>query len=440
MPTIGEKIRQMRLQRGLTQTDLASDMVTPSMISQIEGDRAKPSYALLQSMANRLGMPVEYFMHDMDEQFNLAAQMHMAEYYLLTEQPQRALEALACVDEPSSIGLSNQQYNLLKIHGLRLLGEYDQAIPLLEALREQAYRMQDQRLQFRVFKESGYIEYGLSNRIGAMHEWNKAIHLGESLSRSDEISTVQVHAQMSDILIMMDTVEQELEGCKLATEHLQKASQITEAHGNFAAIGESLIQDARNAMESDMARARTFIERAISLMECTKLVEQHILIRVRLSEDMSAKADPWTQAALATTSVDPLAFISAECTRIDKMIATGNTEAAARRVARCFEILDDYRREGYPEHTEWSMPIIELRIFEAVIRHDLGDVSSAIELLESIVDRLMPEAHKTTLTRLYAYLILWNKELGQGERMTLWTDKMEELLYEEKIIPLFVPL
>lgn len=56
---MGRRIREMRLEAGLTQTQLAKDIVTPSMISQIEAGKAQPSPNLLQKLAERLGVAPE---------------------------------------------------------------------------------------------------------------------------------------------------------------------------------------------------------------------------------------------------------------------------------------------------------------------------------------------------------------------------------------------
>ncbi|WNS44163.1 helix-turn-helix transcriptional regulator [Paenibacillus sp. MMS20-IR301] len=60
--TIGEKVKQLRKAKGLTQTDLAGEQMTKSMLSQIENGRALPSMSSLQFLAGRLGVDAGYFM------------------------------------------------------------------------------------------------------------------------------------------------------------------------------------------------------------------------------------------------------------------------------------------------------------------------------------------------------------------------------------------
>ena len=58
---IGAKIRELRLKRGMTQSQLAGDQITRNMLSLIESDKASPSVSTLCYLAERLEMPVGYF-------------------------------------------------------------------------------------------------------------------------------------------------------------------------------------------------------------------------------------------------------------------------------------------------------------------------------------------------------------------------------------------
>lgn len=62
--TIGEKIRHLRKSMGLTQSELAGDFMTKSMLSQIENGRAYPSMRTLQYLASRLKQDPAYFLEE----------------------------------------------------------------------------------------------------------------------------------------------------------------------------------------------------------------------------------------------------------------------------------------------------------------------------------------------------------------------------------------
>jgi tetratricopeptide (TPR) repeat protein len=57
---IGERVRQLRIARGLTQTELGLGQCSKEYISQIERGRARPTPAALDWLADRLGVPQRF--------------------------------------------------------------------------------------------------------------------------------------------------------------------------------------------------------------------------------------------------------------------------------------------------------------------------------------------------------------------------------------------
>lgn len=61
---LGEKIKQARLEAGLSQRQLCAGQITRNMLSQIEHGTARPSMDTLRLLAAGLGKPVSYFLED----------------------------------------------------------------------------------------------------------------------------------------------------------------------------------------------------------------------------------------------------------------------------------------------------------------------------------------------------------------------------------------
>ncbi len=61
---LGEKIRAARLERNMTQSDVASDKITRNMLSAIESGKATPSLDTLLYIANKLELPIQYLLSD----------------------------------------------------------------------------------------------------------------------------------------------------------------------------------------------------------------------------------------------------------------------------------------------------------------------------------------------------------------------------------------
>jgi transcriptional regulator with XRE-family HTH domain len=60
--TLGQKIKNARLERGMTQKELVGEAITRNMLSKIENDAATPSVRTLDYLARTLDLPVGYFL------------------------------------------------------------------------------------------------------------------------------------------------------------------------------------------------------------------------------------------------------------------------------------------------------------------------------------------------------------------------------------------
>jgi len=61
---LGDKLRQARIEAGLSQRQLCGEEITRNMLSLIENGSAKPSMKTLQYLAGRLGKTVSYFLEE----------------------------------------------------------------------------------------------------------------------------------------------------------------------------------------------------------------------------------------------------------------------------------------------------------------------------------------------------------------------------------------
>jgi len=61
VPIIPSRVRQARIERGLSLADLAGMEVSRAFIHQLEQGLARPSLQVLEVIANRTGKPLDYF-------------------------------------------------------------------------------------------------------------------------------------------------------------------------------------------------------------------------------------------------------------------------------------------------------------------------------------------------------------------------------------------
>jgi tetratricopeptide (TPR) repeat protein len=62
-PSLGERVRQLRINQGLTQTDLAGDRFSKEYVSQIERGKTRPTSETVTWLAERLGVDEGFLLH-----------------------------------------------------------------------------------------------------------------------------------------------------------------------------------------------------------------------------------------------------------------------------------------------------------------------------------------------------------------------------------------
>ena len=61
---LGKRLKQARLEMGLSQRQLCGEKITRNMLSQIENGSARPSVPTLEYLAKKLNKPISYFLED----------------------------------------------------------------------------------------------------------------------------------------------------------------------------------------------------------------------------------------------------------------------------------------------------------------------------------------------------------------------------------------
>jgi transcriptional regulator with XRE-family HTH domain len=139
---VGERVRNLRLTRRLSQAQLAGHDLSDSYISLIESGKRTPTPTVLRMLAERLGCTPEYLAEGVEpeQRAHLEVRERHAHLALLTGDPGTAEsgfdDVLARSDDPDLT--SRARWG--RARALEELGRTDEAIALFEELREQAER------------------------------------------------------------------------------------------------------------------------------------------------------------------------------------------------------------------------------------------------------------------------------------------------------------
>ena len=75
---LGQRIKQARLEKGLSQRQVCGEVITRNMLSLIESGKARPGMDTLEYLSRRLGKPLVYFLGETSAQSPNAAYMAQA--------------------------------------------------------------------------------------------------------------------------------------------------------------------------------------------------------------------------------------------------------------------------------------------------------------------------------------------------------------------------
>ncbi len=106
--TLGEKIRMLRREKGMTQTQLAGSHITRNMLSQIENGSASPSLQTIYYLANMLEVSAAYLIADGEDDriLNKAKTLESLRIHLADGNYKACIEgAAAIVEQDDEISL-----------------------------------------------------------------------------------------------------------------------------------------------------------------------------------------------------------------------------------------------------------------------------------------------------------------------------------------------
>jgi len=138
--TLGERVRQLRVARGLTQTDLAGERCSKEYVSQIERGKTRPTAETLEWLAARLGVDRAFLESGVStsERERVAALIARAEAAIEGNRFQDAADELAGLDSTlASLGAPDLEFRSLlsQSWAVMYLGEVRRAAELLDRAR-----------------------------------------------------------------------------------------------------------------------------------------------------------------------------------------------------------------------------------------------------------------------------------------------------------------
>lgn len=299
--TVGQKIRYLRHVRGLSQKDLAQGLSSPSMISQIESDRANPSVQLLNRLAERLQTTMNYFFIDQSIQQRNFSGLLLARAYADVGRFSDAtllLDQLDCTLMESSFA---DEVDYLRALCLLKLGDAGAAQAALEQLLAQERDKLKPALHIQVLLEYGRILCLQRDWNAALVQWRRAVQAGTRIPGEHLPELGQVYEAIGQVYEGREDWENAEHAYRMAQDHYLLGSSLEEVRARklkqaeqdyHAELYEQAIFDCQACIsittirQEAAAAAQTTIRRAIALGHTGQINEaMGILNKLKLNRE-----------------------------------------------------------------------------------------------------------------------------------------------------------
>lgn len=255
--SLGRRIRELRLRKGLTQIDLAAGLCTPSMISQVESDRARPSYKMLYSISERLDVPLERLLVDVELNLEVVSAYKMARAMVLAKEYRAAIPLLEDLIETPRAAVSSVDLYLDLGQCYLHTGQLTEAEHKMKQVRELAIMRNDALVNVQVLRSLGEIEFQRKNYTLALYQWQGALEESAALEREDPLLTGQLYVQIGSAYTQLGRVEEALGAYLQAVERLQGTESVQEISGAYLALADGYRK------VDDFEKASSYAELAI---------------------------------------------------------------------------------------------------------------------------------------------------------------------------------
>ena len=264
---LGERLRQLRVAAGLTQSELAGERFSKEYVSQIERGKTRPTRETIEWLAARLGVDAGFLANGVatDERGRLEGALARAEALFEAARNEEAdVEYESLVSQARSMGVPELAVRALVGAGkTRMrLGRLREGLDLLNdarAIVEGGSFSDLERAE--VFYALGVCRYQLNSIQTALGLLNEALGLSER-------SGMPSDSLRSSILSWRSRCWRRMRDYEAAREDIERALQLAEDADDPRTIGAAFFQASLVAdREGHWVLARTYAERARAAYE-----------------------------------------------------------------------------------------------------------------------------------------------------------------------------
>ena len=393
---LGERVRQLRVGAGLTQSELAGDRFSKEYVSQIERGKTRPTAETIEWLAGRLGVDAGFLANGVgtDDRARVESALTRAETLLEVPRNEEAAEefetliaaarttALPDLEVRALLGAGRAQMRIGGLH--RALEHLNEARGLAEA--ESFSDVERAEVVFAL----GVCRYQLNSVLTAIGLLNEALALAER-------SRLPSDSLRSNILSWRSRCWRRQRDYEAAREDVERALQLAEDAADPATIGAAYFQASLVAdREGHWVLARTYAERARAAYEelSDKVFVGQLTNNLGGLNFLLGKTDEAVALLKEAFGIALETGRDGDAARAVSSLAqihlrTGNVDQAEEQARHALQLLDG--REDYVD----EIGNVQLVLGRALLEQDrLDEAEQAFAAAESSFEQLGSASHR----------------------------------------------
>jgi tetratricopeptide (TPR) repeat protein len=396
-PTLGERIRALRVAAGFTQTELAGERCSKEYISQIERGKTRPTDATVAWLAERLGVEAGFLASGVstEERAKVEADLERAEALAASHAHEEALEAYrAARPGVEASGSASLQVRALagEAWALQDPGHVREAIELLQRARDLVERPEFSDVdRADVLFRLAVCRYKLSSISTAISLFGEALDLAERSELPCDQLRAQIlhwrsrcHRRMRDYVAARDDADRGLELAEaigdrrtMADNYFQ-ASLIAQRQGHYV-LSRSYAQRAKELYqqvndERNVGRLHLMLGGLTLLLGDEERAVEHLKASYSRALDADAPAD-------AAQALEGIARVHLERGEYDQ------AEELARKSLALLQGREDYLHEVSPSQLVLGRALLE--------RGRLDEAEECFRAADAAAEQMASISHRT---------------------------------------------
>ncbi|PWK05021.1 helix-turn-helix domain-containing protein [Tumebacillus permanentifrigoris] len=258
---LGQRIKELRMKKGLKQQELSEGICTPSMISQVESGRARPSHDVLVGIAERLDVSLEFLLADANLNMKVSSKYKMARGFIASRLYRTAAELLEEILLEPDARTPAVEVKIDLAECFLHEQAYDQAYSLLHEVLEEVTLTKDKYQLARALKLLGEIEFELQRYAFALRHWKRAVDAVEK-------SNVRNRVLLIPLLVKLGICYQALHLDEEAISCFQRVARLNDKTTDLNSIADLYMYlSAAYQSTGDHWKAGSYAERATGIRE-----------------------------------------------------------------------------------------------------------------------------------------------------------------------------